>query len=597
VQDYKGSGPELLSLLARARTLCASDPRDKVFALLGIVRDVDLTNPLLAIEYQKRCSQVYLDAARYILEHSGNYDLLSYIDRGLVQSSYFLDLHDFISNSEAENSLVGNYRRKITTSQALIPSSIPNWNMAVDYVPNHLGSEDRVPTWVPNWNRGDKEIYHTRFTRTILSTLEEEDQYRTSQRQQMVQKGRTWTKTGHKMVSIGSVVGLVIEPGVAISVKGADEVRFQEARDLSGVNEQVCYQSLLNLWREHFRATPHLLPTLQVLNYPDEDFEMTRPLMLYPPVSIPRLLSETIPSGKLTVENHLLCRAKKTALWFNNQSMAGTQIIDEDSVVDGKRLGSYGNRRSSGQESLALLPVGTICGDFIVYLHGARVPFVARELKPQSTTLIDDDYQDLYTMAYTMNLDHTSVSVYKIEADIYSSDPTDDNLYKANHYGKKKYKGYSLLLHGSPAPFVVLDIDQLLKRKRRETHRMSGLALLPHDCQVADISFMHNESVLIITLRSCSKDFGNRVDVRDELAEILHLTSRGSINERAQILHLESKRSIDKNAEFMQCQVIGECIINDFEDIEEETFARFSSTEALYVRGPNHLTDCFFVIH
>jgi hypothetical protein len=42
---------------------------------------------------------------------------------------------------------------------------------------------------------------------------------------------------------------------------------------------------------------------------------------------------------------------------------------------------------------------------------------------------------------------------------------------------------------------------------------------------------------------------------------------------------------IHKNITFMHCKIIGECVINGFEDIEEEAFAPHTGGTALHLEG------------
>jgi Heterokaryon incompatibility protein (HET) len=84
VEDYKGQSSDVLNVLARSRRLESSDPRDKIFALLGISTGIDLDDEKVAINYRKPCVLVYRDFARYIMETTNSYDLLSYLDKNLV---------------------------------------------------------------------------------------------------------------------------------------------------------------------------------------------------------------------------------------------------------------------------------------------------------------------------------------------------------------------------------------------------------------------------------------------------------------------------------------------------------------------------------
>lgn len=70
----------VLKLLARARYLEASDPRDKIFGLLGIATGIDTPDPKFAVDYRLHYQQLYVDFARHFIETTSPYDIISYVD-------------------------------------------------------------------------------------------------------------------------------------------------------------------------------------------------------------------------------------------------------------------------------------------------------------------------------------------------------------------------------------------------------------------------------------------------------------------------------------------------------------------------------------
>jgi hypothetical protein len=67
----------LIHIMRTFRFFDSTDPRDKVFALLGISRDAEILG--LRADYNKNCEQVYADAVRRLI-HAGYMDIL-----GLIQ--------------------------------------------------------------------------------------------------------------------------------------------------------------------------------------------------------------------------------------------------------------------------------------------------------------------------------------------------------------------------------------------------------------------------------------------------------------------------------------------------------------------------------
>lgn len=77
------AGAVLFETLVKYRVRDASDPRDKVFGLLGVC-----SHEGLEADYTKRISQVYREVAKYIIEKEQNLDVLSAI-RNYDRQSYF----------------------------------------------------------------------------------------------------------------------------------------------------------------------------------------------------------------------------------------------------------------------------------------------------------------------------------------------------------------------------------------------------------------------------------------------------------------------------------------------------------------------------
>ncbi|PVI00198.1 HET-domain-containing protein [Periconia macrospinosa] len=75
-------GLSMIELVCRARDFQATDPRDKVFALLGLAND----SPNVRPDYTKSKMQVYTDFAKSIISQTGNLDVLSAVDTFTLRS-------------------------------------------------------------------------------------------------------------------------------------------------------------------------------------------------------------------------------------------------------------------------------------------------------------------------------------------------------------------------------------------------------------------------------------------------------------------------------------------------------------------------------
>ncbi|RDW56869.1 heterokaryon incompatibility protein [Coleophoma crateriformis] len=68
----QGDGSSLLDVLARFRYTNSTDPRDKIYGLLGLVSE----KLAIKIDYSRPIKEVYMDCMKRLIEHSQNLDLL-----------------------------------------------------------------------------------------------------------------------------------------------------------------------------------------------------------------------------------------------------------------------------------------------------------------------------------------------------------------------------------------------------------------------------------------------------------------------------------------------------------------------------------------
>jgi hypothetical protein len=82
MQDARAGrvGTSLFNLLLSRRGLGATDPRDMVYAQLGLASDLTESSQYLNIDYQRSVSRVYEDVARYLLDKVGPELLFFHID-------------------------------------------------------------------------------------------------------------------------------------------------------------------------------------------------------------------------------------------------------------------------------------------------------------------------------------------------------------------------------------------------------------------------------------------------------------------------------------------------------------------------------------
>jgi hypothetical protein len=195
--DPKGGNTHILSMLERARPLQASDPRDKIYALMGISTGFDPAHELIQIDYRKSVFDVYTDFAWYMISSSG-YDILSHV--------------------------------------------------GID--PTEHGDQQNLnlPSWAPDWTRPAP------CPRTIHSTLCKEYPARRTHnniRLPLRNESRNGSETNYS----GRYVGKVTRVGFPICVTIDMETRFAKLRSSPNESSQRTSELILQEWERLYPLT------------------------------------------------------------------------------------------------------------------------------------------------------------------------------------------------------------------------------------------------------------------------------------------------------------------------------------------------------
>ncbi|KAH9224125.1 hypothetical protein DL95DRAFT_453092 [Leptodontidium sp. 2 PMI_412] len=151
-------------MLSRARSREGSEPRDKVFAILGISSGIDEVDETSLIDYPLPVINVYQNFAEFVIQPSQNCDILSAVAITLT---------------------------------------------------------DGMPSWVPGWG------VEIGLSRTILSTLHSEDEENIRARQRLVRHNHDWLAVGdtagESLMCVGRVIGKITEMTIQIRVHADEE--------------------------------------------------------------------------------------------------------------------------------------------------------------------------------------------------------------------------------------------------------------------------------------------------------------------------------------------------------------------------------------
>ena len=425
VENYKGGDSSILNTLSRTRQLEAFDPRDKIYALLGVSTGIHLNSDLIAVDYHKLCSEVYRDFARHVMETDRNYDILSYIDDfstgkpHISQCSkcrrHFEGLRDTDSCSSSASSDSSDALDSPDSPQSSCSVGTNPWDdrtrdfvLERNFVPLKKEATGYLPSWVPNWDRSawnTPSPWKFRYTsRTILSTLEPENHFHSEVRKASVSRSRMWASQ-QTLAAVGVIIGEVVEYGASIALLGNDELRFQDIRDRWCEDQSRLTEAILEQW-QHVLNQGEL--TLQEGNSLERPYPNSLPILA-------RLLNRQADPPRDSVEYHLLARGRKSIAWNDDNNKAVAVVRDKTSIIETKRVAAYQrfNERSEVvSEGLALLPSRKLntryAGKYlIVYLRGSRVPFLVRQTG--SSAHLNDKRQVREGLSSALQVEHCAI--------------------------------------------------------------------------------------------------------------------------------------------------------------------------------------------
>lgn len=329
----RGLKRNILAMISRARYLEASDPRDKIYGLVGVSTGINTRDPRFAIDYGLKFRKLYIRFARNHVEATKSYDIFSYIDA-------------------ATESVIN------STSSRTSPS---------------------LPSWVPNWHYQDYILYGS--NRTILETLPmETPTEKKARKRRMIDGYRGILTQQHRktMIVPGRIIGRIERYTLPLRVLGRTEVLFQDARDSIG-DESQRFMSIMETWKHNLYFDDFALRPLEkeVLLKSPAGGEISA--IVSPPRarSFASHFQDTRMRDPTSVEHHLYARARQTAGWSDGTNNITHIITDKESIVDGKRLAICA-METHGVRQLALVPSMAHELDFVIQISGCRVPFVVK---------------------------------------------------------------------------------------------------------------------------------------------------------------------------------------------------------------------------
>lgn len=329
----RGLKRNILAMLSRARYLEASDPRDKIYGLVGISTGINSTDPRFAIDYGLKFRELYIRFARNHVEATKSYDIFSYIDA-------------------ATESLIN------SRSSRAPPS---------------------LPSWVPNWHYQDYISYGS--NRTVLETLPMETPTEKKARKKRMADGYYGILTqqhAKTMIVPGRIIGRIEHYTLPLRLLGRTEVRFQDARD-SIDDESQRFTSIMETWKHNLYFDGFALRPCekQVALKSPAGGEISAIKSPRRAGAFASHFQDTRVKDPTSVEHHLYARARQTGGWSDATNNDTHVVTDKESIVDGKRLAICA-METHGVRQLALVPSMAHELDFVIQISGCRVPFVIK---------------------------------------------------------------------------------------------------------------------------------------------------------------------------------------------------------------------------
>lgn len=420
-------GADIVEMLYMARQREATDPRDKIFGLLGISNGFDW-RASKTIDYELPATRVYVKFAVDHMKYNHDFRILSYLGR------------------KRRRARPGNYDMN-PNNRGAYPSDRPR---ALDLAPAMEGEEgilerdvedDDLPSWVPNWSRNtlDPLSAPTGILQAVgggsAPTFDNEDQ-QTRPGFASADHWRAWQNSSRGiqdgcLVVQGRILGIVHTMMSPTSMWQTNEANHASLRRTWKENTEYQDKPLesqtLTLWALQLNATmfsdgaiptsnPDAIAASQVVEAGRADVEaILRGEPGIPdrkddgPSFLDHLDFETCPPAPRSIEAYLVERANVQTPWSADGPPRPTVVRARSSVVDQRQLGLYrhwepsdpvpgsetadeqeNSLRSMEPDELVLLPEEARFGDLVVLFPGAEVPFLLRREADKRQGAMDD---------------------------------------------------------------------------------------------------------------------------------------------------------------------------------------------------------------
>jgi hypothetical protein len=422
IGDTKGRSTYLLHMLSRARALEASDPRDKIFALMGISTGVDLEDDNIAIDYHKSIGQVFQDFARYMIDHEKTYDIFGYLDqcdgagakpswapdwqKTMLPACTILDTFETESHEtrqlreamvKSSHSWVGEDWKLnlccIGSTIGQVTFALPTSTVTRSHEDEFEAIIEDLKSDVRKTNEGLLHMWSHFSRRYAISYFVKEDW----------QRERVFLRACKRSIELSlNLYG--VQQECQICVDNSKEIRLKidesdEAHSEIGENDEA-HSAIGESDEAHLEIGESDEAQLEIgeSDGAHSEIDESDEAHLH---DVQKLLTETGGTTKLksldpsraalqpwpftldskghplpnSVEAHLLKRSRRTVEW-GQYGGYNAVVVDKSSIVDSRTLVRF--KSDLDGDAIALAPASVRPNDRIIMLKGARLPFVVR---------------------------------------------------------------------------------------------------------------------------------------------------------------------------------------------------------------------------
>ena len=408
-----------LDVLAYSRRLNVTDQRDKIYALLGINPDLAFSD--FPVDYTMEYEDIYLAFARYYISSLGNFDILNHVD-----SHNVLRYHSWVPNwmqLPLVSRTISSILPAETAEQQALRKAHTLASQSWDEVLMHRFSCQGEVIGTIKWksmsiqlNGAVEEIFEKlkdkysadepELNMRILSKWEMFG-YGTADLSPVPQESRAFLLTSSREHVLRDLPEWATWPHYQAyrrtelmfsEMKAKEELKkawraSKKAEQQSSLDDPIITEAEVNVdnaaEEETEEAKDMADQILDEVSSDEDEDDRINDTSYSATLDYIRSKFEVVPDESLRkpteelgiLEQHLLLRSRKTVEFSSDDGSKSVDvIIDRSSIVDQRCFAKFTTEGDGDEINVALVPQAADEGDLVIAIHGARLPFIVREI-------------------------------------------------------------------------------------------------------------------------------------------------------------------------------------------------------------------------